>query len=100
MLKLAKNDIQEYLNRKDGELLFNERDLQMHLAMHLINTRHYDDVDVEYYVPFEEKYTIAKADFTLPYSAAINKDNFYATQFHPEKSGSVGAKILKNFLEL
>ena len=54
MLKLAKNDIQEYLNRKDGELLFNERDLQMHLAMHLINTRHYDDVDVEYYVPFEE----------------------------------------------
>ena len=53
-----------------------------------------------YYVPFDEKYTIAKADFTLPYSAAINKDNFYATQFHPEKSGSVGAKILKNFLEL
>ena len=52
------------------------------------------------YVPFDEKYTIAKADFTLPYSAAINKDNFYATQFHPEKSGSVGAKILKNFLEL
>ena len=53
-----------------------------------------------YYVPFDEKYTIAKADFILPYSAAINKDNFYATQFHPEKSGSVGAKILKNFLAI
>ena len=51
-----------------------------------------------YYVPFDEKYTIAKADFTLPYSAAINKDNFYATQFHPEKSGSVGANTTKTLL--
>ena len=53
-----------------------------------------------YYVPLSPQYTIAKADFILPYSAAIHKDNFYATQFHPEKSGSVGAKILKNFLDL
>lgn len=52
-----------------------------------------------YYVPLCEE-TIATADFTLPYSAAIHKDNFYATQFHPEKSGSVGEKILKNFIEL
>ena len=47
-------DIQQYLDRKDGELLFNERDLQMHLAVYLLGTGHYDDVDVEYYVPFKE----------------------------------------------
>ena len=53
-----------------------------------------------YYVPLHEEYTIATADFTLPYSAAIHKDNFYATQFHPEKSGTVGSLILKNFIDL
>lgn len=44
--------------------------------------------------------TIATCDYILPFSAAIRRDNFYATQFHPEKSGSVGEQILKNFLEL
>lgn len=53
-----------------------------------------------YYVPLHEEYTIATADFTLPYSAAIHKDNFYATQFHPEKSGDIGARILQNFIDL
>lgn len=46
------------------------------------------------------KYTIALCNYITPFSAAIRKDNFYATQFHPEKSGDVGDKILKNFLEL
>ena len=44
--------------------------------------------------------TIAVNDYILPFSAALNKDNFYATQFHPEKSGKIGQRILKNFLEL
>ena len=44
--------------------------------------------------------TIATTDYILPYSAALHKDNFYATQFHPEKSGAVGEKILRNFLDL
>lgn len=52
-----------------------------------------------YYVPLCSE-TIATADYILPYSAALHKDNFYATQFHPEKSGSVGERILKNFMEL
>jgi len=43
--------------------------------------------------------TIATTDYILPFSAAMHKDNFYATQFHPEKSGPVGAQILKNFIE-
>ncbi|MBQ6064000.1 MAG: imidazole glycerol phosphate synthase subunit HisH [Prevotella sp.] len=52
-----------------------------------------------YYVPVCE-WTIATADYILPYSAALRKDNFWATQFHPEKSGDVGERILKNFLDL
>ncbi len=52
-----------------------------------------------YYVPLCDA-TIATADYILPYSAALCKDNFYSTQFHPEKSGSVGERILKNFLEI
>ena len=44
--------------------------------------------------------TIASTDYILPFSAAMQKDNYYATQFHPEKSAGIGAQILKNFLEL
>jgi imidazole glycerol-phosphate synthase subunit HisH len=44
--------------------------------------------------------TIAICDYINPFSAAMQKENFYATQFHPEKSAETGEKILKNFLEL
>ncbi|MBP3789323.1 MAG: imidazole glycerol phosphate synthase subunit HisH [Prevotella sp.] len=52
-----------------------------------------------FYVPLCPE-TIATADYITPYSAALQKDNFYATQFHPEKSGDAGEQILKNFLDL
>ncbi len=52
-----------------------------------------------YYVE-KSSYTVATANYNLEYSAAIQKDNFYAVQFHPEKSGKAGEKILKNFIEL
>lgn len=52
-----------------------------------------------YYVPLNE-FTAAQTDYILPYSSALHKENFYATQFHPEKSGKTGEKILTNFLEL
>ena len=52
-----------------------------------------------YYVPLCE-HTIATANYILPYSASLHKNNFYTCQFHPEKSGKVGEQILKNFLEL
>ncbi len=52
-----------------------------------------------YYAEMSE-YTIATTDYIHPFSAALHKDNFYAMQFHPEKSGSIGEKILKNFLLL
>ena len=51
-----------------------------------------------YYVE-KGSHTIATTDYVVPFSAALHKDNFYATQFHPEKSGTAGAQILKNFLE-
>ncbi len=44
--------------------------------------------------------TIAQSEYLLPYSAALQRDNFYALQFHPEKSSAVGAIILDNFLQL
>lgn len=52
-----------------------------------------------YYVPLCAD-TIATTDYIQPYSAALGKDNFYATQFHPEKSGGVGERILQNFIDL
>lgn len=45
-------------------------------------------------------YTIATCDYITPFSAALKKNNFYATQFHPEKSGEVGMQILENFLAI
>jgi imidazole glycerol-phosphate synthase subunit HisH len=46
------------------------------------------------------KHTIASTHYSQSFSAALQKDNFFATQFHPEKSGSVGSQILKNFIGL
>jgi len=44
--------------------------------------------------------TTAQCDYILPFSAALQKDNFHAVQFHPEKSADVGQQLIKNFLEL
>lgn len=46
------------------------------------------------------EYTVGGCDYILPFSAALQKDNFYATQFHPEKSAGKGERILSNFLLL
>jgi len=52
-----------------------------------------------FYVPVCE-FTSAVTDYIIPFSAALHRDNFFATQFHPEKSGAVGEHILRMFLEL
>jgi glutamine amidotransferase len=45
-------------------------------------------------------HTIATCEYIMPFSASMQSNNFYATQFHPEKSAGIGEKILQNFLEL
>jgi glutamine amidotransferase len=67
----------------------------------------FKDVDENAYMYFVHSYyaelsenTVAKTTYMTEYSAALQKDNFYAVQFHPEKSSSAGEKILKNFIEL
>jgi imidazole glycerol-phosphate synthase subunit HisH len=45
-------------------------------------------------------HTSAKCDYSVTFSAALQKDNYFATQFHPEKSGQAGASILKSFIGL
>ncbi|MBS7230671.1 imidazole glycerol phosphate synthase subunit HisH [Flavobacterium psychroterrae] len=52
-----------------------------------------------FYVPNCDE-AIATTNYELEYASALQKDNFYGTQFHPEKSGAVGEKILENFLKL
>ncbi|ROI08820.1 imidazole glycerol phosphate synthase subunit HisH [Chryseobacterium sp. H3056] len=52
-----------------------------------------------YYCEIGEN-TTSECEYILPFSATLQKENFYGTQFHPEKSGAVGAKILENFLNI
>ena len=54
---------------------------------------------LSFYEPVSD-FTAAETDYIHPFSAALHKDNFYATQFHPEKSGKTGERILRNFLDL
>lgn len=51
-----------------------------------------------YFVPVNE-HTTASCNYSVPFSAAMKKDNFYAVQFHPEKSAKTGEAILKKFLD-
>jgi glutamine amidotransferase len=52
-----------------------------------------------YYVPVNPN-TSAITEYTVPFSAALQKNNFYAVQFHPEKSAEAGELVLKSFLNL
>jgi glutamine amidotransferase len=52
-----------------------------------------------YYAALGE-HTIARTDYIQPYSSALQKDNFYGVQFHPEKSAEAGERILKNFITI
>ncbi len=70
-----------------------------------LKTTLFKDVPEEAYMYFVHSYyvescaeAIAKTNYVMEYSSALNKNNFYAVQFHPEKSGEFGQKILENFI--
>lgn len=72
-----------------------------------LRSRLFDGVGDKSYFYFVHGYfvengaeTIATADYGVEFSAAVNHENFYAVQFHPEKSGPVGQRVLENFLNL
>lgn len=72
-----------------------------------LGSKLFEGIDEDSYVYFVHGYyveqdteTIASADYGLGFSAAVRHKNFYAVQFHAEKSGAVGAKILENFLKI
>lgn len=75
---------------KDNSASMLLKDLGQHPYVYFVHS---------YYVPVCEN-TIATAEYILPYSACMHKDNFYTCQFHPEKSGDVGEQLLKNFLNM
>lgn len=52
-----------------------------------------------FYVP-QCEWTAASTEYIVPFSSSLHRDNFYATQFHPEKSGRTGERILQNFLDI
>ena len=68
----------------------------------------FQGLEQDSYVYYVHSFYVPKCEFTLAeteyggihYTASMGKDNFYATQFHPEKSGDVGEAILRNFLNL
>jgi imidazole glycerol-phosphate synthase subunit HisH len=64
-----------------------------------INEKSYVYFVHSYYCEINQ-YTTSVCNYGFNFSASLKKDNFYATQFHPEKSGEIGSQILKNFIEL
>ncbi|UYZ64097.1 imidazole glycerol phosphate synthase subunit HisH [Hymenobacter weizhouensis] len=76
-------------------------------TLHALHGPLFQDLREEDYVYFVHSYfapvgsyTIAQATYPAPFSAAVQHQNFYAVQFHTEKSGPVGTRILENFLKL
>lgn len=76
-------------------------------AVSNLKTDLYKGIKEESFVYFVHSYyaelnphTISTTQYSVPFSSAIAKDNYYAVQYHPEKSAEIGAMLLKNFLEL
>jgi glutamine amidotransferase len=90
--------------------LFPPKDIVPHMGWNNFSTLRgslFNGIDTEHNVYFVHSYyaelcndTIAETEYIVPFSSAMQKGNFYATQFHPEKSADIGKQILHNFLQL
>jgi glutamine amidotransferase len=95
---------------KNKILRFNQKELVPHMGWNNIDKlkgelfkgieNNADTYFVHSYYAELSADTVAICEYIVPFSAALEKKNFYATQFHPEKSATIGEKIVKNFLEL
>lgn len=89
---------------------FPAKDIVPHMGWNIIsglNSGLFSGVEEESDVYFVHSYycelsenTTSVCDYILPFSASLQRDNFYAIQFHPEKSGKIGSQLLENFLKL
>jgi glutamine amidotransferase len=89
---------------------FPDKDIVPHMGWNNFSTLKgslFDKIDIASNVYYVHSYfaeindeTTAICNYIQPFAVAFQKNNFYATQFHPEKSSSVGAQILTNFLDL
>lgn len=100
--------------QQDGQLSIVNCPLSIEKVPHMgwnqitnLRTPLFNHIDDRAYIYYVHSYypelcddTIATSHYINAFSGALGRDNFFGTQFHPEKSGSVGAQILKNFLEL
>ena len=100
--------------QQDGQLSIVNCPLSIEKVPHMgwnqitnLRTPLFNNIDDGAYIYYIHSYypelcddTIATSHYINAFSGALGRDNFFGTQFHPEKSGSVGAQILKNFLEL
>lgn len=100
--------------QQDGQLSIVNCTLSIEKVPHMgwnqitnLRTPLFNHIDDGAYIYYVHSYypelcddTIATSHYINAFSGALGRDNFFGTQFHPEKSGSVGAQILKNFLEL
>lgn len=88
----------ESANEKIPHMGWNDLDLNNHPLNQGLDSKDMYFVH-SYYVPLCD-YTIASTDYIQPFSASLHKENFYAVQFHPEKSSKQGLQLLKTFIEL
>ena len=100
--------------QQDGKLPIVNCQLSIEKVPHMgwnqitdLRTPLFNHIDEGAYIYYVHSYypelcddTIATSHYINAFSGALGRDNFFGTQFHPEKSGAVGAQILKNFLEL
>ena len=69
------------------------------LWAHIPDQTHYYFVHSYYVKPFDEDLTVGETTYGVPFTCAVARDNIFATQFHPEKSGDLGLQIYRNFAQ-